>query len=53
LPGVSAKNHWQSQRFLGVKATKTREAGDGFSLKFTGLKAGFACLQTLNIPGQK
>jgi hypothetical protein len=27
LPGISAKNHWQSQRFFEVKATKTRLEG--------------------------
>jgi hypothetical protein len=24
LPGMSARNHWQSQRFLEGQATKTR-----------------------------
>jgi hypothetical protein len=32
LPGMSAKNHWQSQRFFEVKATKTRLEGFGRTL---------------------
>jgi hypothetical protein len=54
LPEISAKTHWQSQRFFESKGNeKPVKLEMGFSLKFTGLKAGFACLQTPNIPGQK
>jgi hypothetical protein len=45
LPGMSAKNHWQSQRFFESKGNeKTVWSEMGFSLGFMDSKAGFACL---------
>jgi hypothetical protein len=40
LPGMSAKNHWQSQRFFEGQTTKTRE---GFIFGRTLIRAGFCC----------
>jgi hypothetical protein len=37
----------------GEQNHETHEVGEGFSLGLTGLKAGFACLQTPGIPDQK
>jgi hypothetical protein len=52
-PGCLSEKGRQSLPFSEGKATKTPHGWGGFSLGLTGLKAGFACLQTANIPGQK
>jgi hypothetical protein len=51
-PARLAEKTRQSLAFSGKKATKPREAGEGFSLALQRLKAGFACLQTQTFPAK-